>query len=66
MSVNRMLVPNFSVCAPLIHDRSLTKLCVVGSRPVVAVSASKSVINRKVFRLSVCRPIVASRRLVYP
>jgi hypothetical protein len=58
--VKRMFVPALKVCSPLSHDRSLTKLCVGTSRPLVEVRALKSVMNRKVTASAVRSPTVAS------
>jgi hypothetical protein len=58
--VNLMFVPALTVWLPFSHAMSSTKLCVGTSRPLVDVSASKSVMNRNVTASAVRSPTVAS------
>jgi len=58
--VNLMFVPALNVWLPFSNETSSTKLCVGTSRPLVDVSASKSVMNRKVTASAVRSPTVAS------
>ncbi len=64
--LNRTLAPNFSVCAPFTHARSLTKLCVGMSRALLAVSASKLSMLRKLTCELCCNPTMSSLIVVRP